>query len=221
MKTYYFSELTDSNREAATEWITEWKNGKVVPELGPRVNTIVVGHGEGRKWKYWDERLDADTIHEFECGDLSIMPEVVFWFRAIKSSGCADTFFSGKADYTLSELAGCLKEPKSIIEELYSRRLLIPIGKYTRAPYFDAWHVQLLKIALNLISAGVSTETTVEHLRQYSRSAYCIPTEFTIVEKIVSFPWLKNVDSNGQGYFSFDYDDGPEEPQEERRYLWK
>lgn len=204
MTTYYLTKLSASNREAAIERITQRDNNEVTHELGPDVNVVIVGEGEGRDWKRWKEPFDAPTRRAFERGSLVIVPEVVYWYRSFFRSTNIST--SKRLHYTSLDIANLSGESKRTIDALHRHGLFVPTEKDGHLFYFDIWHIQLLKIVRNLFDSGVSAKTVVEQMIKFSRQSYDIPLHFTVGKKVVSFTKSGNIDHNGQRFFSFDDD---------------
>ena len=196
MQTIYFlSKLAASNRKEATKRVRQ-VGGRIVRELGPNVNAVVVGEGEvlSRDWNLWNEQLDDATREAFERGSLEIVSEATFWDRL-----GSDLPTSEGPLYTPSMLAELSGLPIATIRQLQRRGLIVPTRQVHRLPYFDFQNVLLLKIVRNMLAVGVSLNVTMDRLRKFCRRFPGSPLGVSVTGKDVVFVTESGfVDQDGQ-----------------------
>jgi len=201
MQTIYFlGKLAASNRKEATERVRQ-VGAKVVRELGPNVNVVVVGEGDARDWNLWNEQLDVATREAFEHGSLEIVSEASFWDQLGSEIPVAA---SEGPLYTPSDLARLSDLPITTIRQLQRCGLLVPSRLVHRLAYFDVQNVQLLKIVRNLFDAGVSLNIVVDRLQKFRRRSPDVPLQANVTGKDIVFLTESGlVDQDGQRRFSF------------------
>ncbi len=226
---YFLGKLAASNRKEAAELVRRG-GGKVVRDLGPSVNIVVVGEGDvlSRDWNLWNDQLDAATREAFERGALEIVSEAFFWDRcktetpdAVVPDTDEKTATAEPPLYTPSMLVELSGLPISTIRLLQRRRLLLPSRQVHRLPYFDFQDVLLLKIVRNMLDAGVSLNVATTQLQKFRRRFPCGPLNVNIEGKDVLFLTENGpVDQDGQLRFPFVWDVGmPAEPKTPKEFL--
>ena len=180
---YFLGKLAASNRKEAAERVRRTA-GKVVRELGPDVNIVVVGEGNTQDWNLWNEQLDAATREAFEQGSLEIVSEASFWNRLGSESSGTE---SEGPFYTPSDLVKLSGLPITTIRQLQRRGLIVPSRQVYRLPYFDVQNVLLLKVVRSMLDAGVSLNVTIDRLRKFRRHSTNVPLHVNVTGKNVVF----------------------------------
>ncbi len=170
---FFFGKLTAYNRKEAMR-IVRLAGGRVVKELSPSVQILVVGEEETLATD-WQEELDQQTRAAFETGILEMVPEAEFWKRcqAKKTVGLSENSPANENGvdtlYTPSMLAELTGVPTSLIRHLGKKNLLVPVRQIHRLAYFDHESIPPLKTVRNMLDAGFTQPRIIDRLSRMRR----------------------------------------------------
>ncbi|MCL2006434.1 MAG: tetratricopeptide repeat protein [Planctomycetaceae bacterium] len=204
-KVYFLGKLAGANRKNATE-IVRHAGLCVAGRLDADVNFIVVGEETLLKqdWNLWNDQLDASTRDAFEKGLLTIISETQFWAMFCNQNDGNHIAEQSQTLYTPSMLAKLTGLSLPVIRRLQREGLLNPVRQVFRLCYFDKESILPLKLANNMLDAGLSLPAIIDRLRKMQQRK---PERFSSVrlegKDIVFLSADGNVDQNGQKRLAF------------------
>jgi hypothetical protein len=200
MQVYFFGKLASMNRKKAAN-LVRLCGDSVAKELTDDVNIVVIGDEQllADDWNSWNDKLDAATHRGFVNRTLQIITETTF-----REMYCGQTI--DRQCYTAAELARLIGLPLTAVRRFERNKLIIPVLTAEDVTQFDHDAVVTLKIAVNMLGAGLSLDITENRLRRLlERQRHCLPNDVSIDGKTVLLSVPDGViDHTGQHRIVFD-----------------